>query len=86
MLRGRHGVGPAPSTVVRPLPAPYALLTESPAGKVYFPPESPSVSASLGPPRASPVEKSRGWWRPSCCSFSGFWVRVAEKSSFCSGI
>lgn len=30
--------------------------------------------------------KSRGWWRPSCCSFSGFCVRVAENSSFCSGI
>lgn len=30
--------------------------------------------------------KSLGWWRPSCCSFSGFCVRVAENSSFCSGI
>lgn len=30
--------------------------------------------------------KSRGWCRPSCCSFSGFWVRVAENSSFWRGI
>lgn len=30
--------------------------------------------------------KSLGWWRPSCCSFSGFCVSVAENSSFCSGI
>ena len=57
----------------------------SPTGKAYFP-ESPSPSVSSKPLCASPVEKSRGWWRPSCCSFSGFWVRVAEKSSFCRGI
>ena len=45
-----------------PPPPPSALLTMSPAGKVYFPPESPSpsTSASLGPPRTDPVEKSRG--------------------------
>lgn len=68
--------------------SPCAPLTVSPAGKVYFPADSPSASASasLEPRCASPVEKRRGWWRPSCCSFSGFWVRVAEKSSFCSGI
>lgn len=71
-----------------PLPHPCTQLTESPAGKLYFPPESmsTSTSASPWPPRAGRVEKSWGWYRPSCCSFSGFWVRVAEKSSFCSGI
>lgn len=30
--------------------------------------------------------KSLGWWRLSCCSFSGFWVSVAENSSFWRGI
>lgn len=30
--------------------------------------------------------KSRGWWRFSCCSFSGFCVNVAENSNFCRGI
>lgn len=48
---------------MHPLPTPSALLTLSPVGKVYFPPESSStsMSGSLGPLCADPVEKSRGW-------------------------
>lgn len=58
------------------------------AGKVYFLVDFSFVFALafLEFRCVSFVEKRRGWWRSSCCSFSGFWVRVVEKSSFCSGI
>lgn len=52
---------PGPGAGCSPPPPPCTPLTVSPTGKVYFPPESTSSPVSLGPPRASPVEKSRGW-------------------------
>jgi len=44
---------------------------------------SPGLSIALLLPLATDVN-SFGWNKFSCCSFSGFWDKVAENSSFCS--